>query len=174
MGDNANNAGNVPVRENNNTSFQVPRLTTMNYNTWTILMESVLDAQGLWETIKPVTGGAVDEKKNKIARAILYQALPEDILLQVARNRSVKDIWEALRVRFLGADRVQRARLASLRREFEQLRMNETDTIENFVGKLAGFVSRYTSLGSNLEDEVLVRKLLDSVSKEISSDCCFY
>ncbi|XP_076937360.1 uncharacterized protein LOC143604916 [Bidens hawaiensis] len=135
MADNANNAGNVPVRENNNTSFQVPKLTTTNYNTWTILMESVLDAQGLWETIKPVTGGAVDEKKNKIARAILYQALPEDILLQVARNRSAKDIWEALRVRFLGADRVQT-------------------------------FSKYTSLGSNLEDEVLVRKLLNSVPKK--------
>ncbi|XP_076954159.1 uncharacterized protein LOC143628444 [Bidens hawaiensis] len=159
MADNANNAGNVPVRENNNTSFQVPRLTTTNYNTWTILMESVLDAQGLWETIKPVTGGVVDEKKNKIARAILYQALPEDILLQVARKRSAKDIWEALRVRFLGDDRVQRAHLASLKIEFEQLRMKETDTIEEFAGKLAGFVSRYTSLGSNLEDEVLVRKL---------------
>ncbi|XP_076951816.1 uncharacterized protein LOC143625352 [Bidens hawaiensis] len=44
--------------------------------------------------------------------------------------------------------------------------MKETDTIEEFVGKLAGFVSRYTSLGSNLEDEVLVRKLLDSVPKK--------
>lgn len=166
MGDNPNNAGIGPVRENHNTSFQVPRLTTTNYNTWTILMESVLDAQGLWETIDPVTGGAVNEKNNKIARAILFQALPEDILHQVARNRSAKDIWEALRVRFLGADRVQKARLASLRREFEQLRMNETDTIEDFAGKLGGFVSRFTSLGSSLEDEVLVRKLLHSVPKK--------
>ncbi|XP_076883946.1 uncharacterized protein LOC143532929 [Bidens hawaiensis] len=119
MADNANNAGNVSVRENNNTSFQ------------------------------PVIGGAVDEKKNKIAIAILYQALPEDILLQVARNRSAKDIWEALHVRFLGADMVQRARLASLRREFEQLRMKETYRLKSL-----------------LENEVLVRKLLDSVPKK--------
>ncbi|XP_076947442.1 uncharacterized protein LOC143619383 [Bidens hawaiensis] len=136
MANNPNNAGNGLVQENNTASFQVPRLRITNYNTWTILMESVLDAQGLWETIKPVTDGAIDEKKNKIARAILYQALSEDILLQVARNRSAKDIWEALRVRFLGADRVQRARLSSLRREFEQLRMKETNMIEEFAGKL--------------------------------------
>ncbi|XP_021995331.1 uncharacterized protein LOC110892478 [Helianthus annuus] len=142
------NTGIVQVRENNNTSFQVPRLTSKNYNTWTILMESVLDAQGLWEVIDPVvTGDAVDEKKNKVARAVIFQALPEDILLQVAKNRSAKDIWEALRVRFLGADRVQKARLASLRREFEQLRI-------------------YSSLGSSLDDEALVRKLLDSVPKK--------
>ncbi|XP_076884054.1 uncharacterized protein LOC143533070 [Bidens hawaiensis] len=44
--------------------------------------------------------------------------------------------------------------------------MKETDTIEDFAGKLSGFVSRYTSLGSNLKDEVLVRKLLDSVPKK--------
>ncbi|XP_021995332.1 uncharacterized protein LOC110892479 [Helianthus annuus] len=129
-------------------------------------MESVLDAQGLWEVIDPVTGDVVDEKKNKVARAVIFQALPEDILLQVAKNRSAKDIWEALRVRFLGADRVQKARLASLRREFEQLRMKETDSIENFPGKISEFVSRYSSLGSSLDDEALVRKLLDSVPKK--------
>ncbi|XP_021995794.1 uncharacterized protein LOC110892973 [Helianthus annuus] len=149
------NTGIVQVLENNNTSFQVPRLTSKNYNTWTILMESVLDAQGLWEVIDPVIGDAVDEKKNKVARAVIFQALPEDILLQVAKNRSAKDIWEALRVRFLGADRVQKARLASLRREFEQLRMKETDSIENFAGKISGFVSRYSSLGSSLDDEAI-------------------
>ncbi|XP_021999366.1 uncharacterized protein LOC110896210 [Helianthus annuus] len=160
------NIGIVQVRENNNTSFQVPRLTSKNYNTWTILMESVLDAQGLWEVIDPVKGDAVDEKKNKVARAVIFQALPEDILLQVAKNQSAKDIWEALRVRFLGADRVQKARLATLRREFEQLRMKETDSIENFAGKISGFVSRYSSLGSSLDDEALVRKLLDSVPKK--------
>ncbi|KAF5808191.1 putative RNA-directed DNA polymerase [Helianthus annuus] len=157
------NTGIVQVQDNNNTSFQVPRLTSKNYNTWTILMESVLDAQGLWEVIDPVTGGAVDEKKNKVARAVLLQALPDDILLQVAKNRQTKDIWEALRVRFLGADRVQKARLATLKRELEQLRMKETDTIEEFAGKLSGFVSKFSNLGSSLEDEVIVRKLLDSV-----------
>ncbi|XP_076902740.1 uncharacterized protein LOC143578107 [Bidens hawaiensis] len=44
--------------------------------------------------------------------------------------------------------------------------MQETNTIEEFAGKLSGFVSRYTSLGSTLEDEVLVQKLLDSVPKK--------
>ncbi|XP_021985893.1 uncharacterized protein LOC110882115 [Helianthus annuus] len=153
----------VQVQDNSNTSFQVPRLTSKNYNTWTILMELVLDAQGLWEVIDPVTGDAVDEKKNKVARAVLLQALPDDILLQVAKNRQAKDIWEALRVRFLGADRVQKARLATLKRELEQLRMKETYMIEEFPGKLSGFVSKFSILGSSFEDEVIIRKLLDSV-----------
>ncbi|XP_021986970.1 uncharacterized protein LOC110883554 [Helianthus annuus] len=91
-------------------------------------MESALDAQGLWEVIDPVIGDAVDEKKNKVARAVIFQALSEDILLQVAKNRSAKDIWEALRI--------------------------------------SGFVSRYSSLGSSLDDEAIVRKLLDYVPKK--------
>ncbi|XP_022020336.1 uncharacterized protein LOC110920431 [Helianthus annuus] len=108
----------------------------------------------------------MDEKKNKVARAVIFQALPEYILLQVTKNRSAKDIWEALRVRFLGADRVQKARFATLMREFEQLRMKETDSIKNFAGKISGFVIRYSGLGLSLDDEAIVRKLLDSVPKK--------
>ncbi|KAJ9561724.1 hypothetical protein OSB04_006884 [Centaurea solstitialis] len=115
------------------------------------------------ESIAPPAEVAVDEKKNKSARAFIFQAVPEDILLQVSKKKTAKEIWEALKLRYLGADRVQKARLHTLNSDFEALRMKDGETIDVFAGKLSGMVSKYSSLGATLEDNILVRKLLDSV-----------
>ncbi|XP_076935074.1 uncharacterized protein LOC143601578 [Bidens hawaiensis] len=123
-------------------------------------MESTLDAQGLWEV---VSGEALDERKNNMARVIIFQALPENVLMQVARTRDAQEIWESLRVRFLGADRVQQARLRSLKRDFSQLKMGEKESVREIVGKVTEHALQFDSLGSPMEEHEHVKKLLDSV-----------
>lgn len=144
-------------------SLQFPMLTSSNYTTWAIKMEAILDAQGLWESIEPEAGVAVDEKKSKLARAFIFQSIPEVILMQVAKKKTAKEVWESLKTRYLGADRVQKARLHTLKSEFEALRMKDGESIDEYAGKLSGMISKYNSLGATLEDEVLVRKLFDTV-----------
>ncbi|KAJ9541475.1 hypothetical protein OSB04_027981 [Centaurea solstitialis] len=162
----AGNAGALTVREQGNVPLQCPKLTETNYTSWSILVETVLRAYGLWESVDPVTGGTVDEKKNYTTKAIIFQTLPEDILLQVSKHKDAKDVWEAIRVRYLGADRVQKARMQTLRSELEMLRMKENETINEFSGKISGIVAKFKSLGSSLEEEVVVRKLLNSAPKK--------
>ncbi|KAD5803013.1 hypothetical protein E3N88_14373 [Mikania micrantha] len=164
----ANQGGCAIVHTSNQSNFplQCPKLTSTNYTSWSIMVESILQAYGLWEAIDRITGGAVDAKKNLHARAFVFQTLPEDVLLQLAKHKHAKDVWEALRVRYLGADRVQKARIKTLRSELEMLKMKESETIDEFSGKLSGIVTKIKSLGSNLEDEVVVRKLLNSVPKK--------
>ncbi|KAD5318321.1 hypothetical protein E3N88_18267 [Mikania micrantha] len=94
----------VPAREQNHVSLQCPKLTTTNYTPWAIMLETILKAQGIWDAIDPVTRATVDARKNYTTKAIIYQSLHEDILLQVARYEFAKDVWEAIRVRFLRAD----------------------------------------------------------------------
>ncbi|KAD4888694.1 hypothetical protein E3N88_20767 [Mikania micrantha] len=153
----------VPAKEQNHVSLQCPRLTTTNYTPWAIMVETILKAQGLWDAIDPVTGATVDARKNYTTKAIIFQYLPEDILLQVARYEYAEDVWEAIRVRFLGADRVQKARLQTLRNELERLKMKDNETIDEFAGKLSGMLMKFRNLGSTIEDEEIVRKLLNSV-----------
>lgn len=152
-----------PVREQSNVTLQCPKLTKTNYTAWSIMMETVLAAHGLREAIDPVRGGELEGKKKFMAKAMIYQSIPEDVLLQVAKYLEPKDVWEAIRVRYLGADRVQKARLQTLRSELETFQMKETESIDEFAGKLSGMQSKYKSLGSTLEDEVLVRKFLNSM-----------
>ncbi|GJZ62722.1 putative zinc finger, CCHC-type containing protein, partial [Tanacetum coccineum] len=86
-----------PVKENPVT-FQCPVLTSTNYTTWAIKMEAIMDVQGLWESIEPAAGVAVDEKKSKMARAFIFQAIPKDILMQVANKKTAREVWEWKRI----------------------------------------------------------------------------
>ncbi|KAJ0558736.1 putative RNA-directed DNA polymerase [Helianthus annuus] len=129
-------------------------------------MEAILDAQGLWDSIEPQTGVVPDEKKSKQARAFIFQAIPEEILMQVAKKKTAKEVWESLKTRFVGAERVQKARLHTLKSEFEALRMKDGETVDEYAGKLSGMISKYNSVGATLSDKDLVSKLLDTATEK--------
>ncbi|KAL4352257.1 hypothetical protein GQ457_06G019090 [Hibiscus cannabinus] len=151
----AKDTGGVPIL--------YPMLTPLNYTVWEIKTEAVLDAQGVWEAVEPAEGTQVDAKKDKKARAYIVQCIPEDILLQIAKNKTAKEIWESIKTRYLGSERVKKARVQTLKSEFDALRMTETDTIDEFTSKLSAMTSKFSTLGVALEDSSLVKKLLDSV-----------
>ncbi|XP_051115698.1 uncharacterized protein LOC127240890 [Andrographis paniculata] len=132
------------------------------YTTWAIKVEAIMEAQGVWEAIEPEEGAAVEGKKDKAARALLLQALSEDLLLQVAQKKMAKEVWDSLKTRFIGADRVKAARLQTLKSEFDGLRMSEGETLEEYAGKLSGMSAKYTSLGAT-NDAEMVKKLFDTV-----------
>lgn len=147
-------------------TYQVPALTPINYPVWAVKVKSIMDAHGIWETVDVrVLGEEVDPKKKKQALAFLFQAIPEEMVLQMASYTDPKQVWDGLKTRYLGVDRVRTARVATLKRELEGLRMKEDETIDNFVTKLSGLASKARSLGYEIEEGDLVKRLLDSMPK---------
>ena len=69
--------------------------------------------------VAPAENTVVDAGKSKTARAMLLGTLSEEVLLPVSTKPTAQEVWDSLKVRFVGADRVRAARLASLRGEFE-------------------------------------------------------
>ena len=108
-------------------SFQVPMLNATNYTVWAIRMKVILNVHQVWDVIDP---GADDPKKNNVAIAVIFQAIPEDLILQVGVMDKAKEIWDAIKTRNLGADRVREARLQTLITEFDNLKMKESATID--------------------------------------------
>ncbi|KAK8686368.1 hypothetical protein V6N13_125393 [Hibiscus sabdariffa] len=151
------------VKDNGGVPIFYLMLTPLNYTVWAIKTEAILDAQGVWEAVEPAEGAQVDAKKDKKARAYILQCIPEDIILQIAKKKTTKEIWESIKTRHLGSERVKKARVQTLRSEFDALRMKETETIDEFTGKLSAMTSKFSTLGVALEDSSLVKKLLDSV-----------
>jgi hypothetical protein len=144
-------------------SMTYPVLVPASYTAWAIKVEAILDAQGLWEAVAPADGAVVDERKNKTARAQLLQALPEDILMQVSTKPTAREVWDSLKTRFVGADRVKAARLATLKGEFDMLSMADGQELDDYAGKISGMAARYAGLGATLDDAAMVKKLLDTV-----------
>ncbi|XP_076904654.1 uncharacterized protein LOC143560174 [Bidens hawaiensis] len=110
-------------------------------------MAGILDDQDLWDVVQPEEGAVIDSKKNKT----------------ISQYKNARDIWMALKARYVGAERVQKARLLTLKSEFEKLKMAENKTIDEFAEKITSMVSKATSLGYVFEQDVLVKKLLDAV-----------
>ncbi|GJR59176.1 zinc finger, CCHC-type containing protein [Tanacetum coccineum] len=104
-----------------------------------------------------------DNKKDKTAITFLYQALPEEQLLQIKKHKTAKAIWDTLKTRHIGEERVQQARLQALKSDFEMLHMKEDETIDTFTRKLTTLVNKAASLGHTIEDQTIVRKLLNVV-----------
>nr|GEV65143.1 zinc finger, CCHC-type [Tanacetum cinerariifolium] len=110
-------------------------------------MQIILEANGLWEMIEPNEKTQADNKKDKTAIAFLYQALPEEKLLQITKHKNAKAIWDALKTRHIGEERVQQARLQTLKSDFEMLHMKEDETIDTFTTKLTTLVNKAANLG---------------------------
>ncbi|KAL8101289.1 hypothetical protein AgCh_033241 [Apium graveolens] len=101
-------------------------------------MKAFMEAHGICEAIEPVDPkAAVKERVDKVALAAIYQAIPKDVLLSVAEKKTAKGAWEAIKTMSIGADRVKRAKVQTLRAEFEIMSMKYEETIDEFSMKLS-------------------------------------
>lgn len=144
-------------------SIHCPMLNSTNYTVWTIKMTMALKVHRVWEAIEP---GTNDIDKNNMATALLFQSIPETLTLQIGALDTSKEVWEAIKTRYVGADRVREARLQTLMTEFDKLKMKDTETIDDFSGKLTELVSKSTALGESIAKSKLVKKFVSSVPKK--------
>ncbi|XP_076913040.1 uncharacterized protein LOC143571526 [Bidens hawaiensis] len=150
-------------RSGNPNAFQSPMLTSTNYTVWVIRMKVLLNVHKVWDTIDP---GATNDDKNNIAIALIYQSIPKATIMQVGNLDSTKEIWNAIKTRNLGADRVKEARLQTLMNEFDGMRMKKTETIDEFVAKLSCTASKAASIGEMIEETKMVKKFLSSLPRK--------
>ena len=150
-------------KESSRTSIKFPMLTTSNYTVWCMRMKIALKVSEVWETIEP---GIKDEKKNNMAIAFLFQSIPEALILQVGDLDTAKGVWDAIKSRNLGAERVREARLQTLMAKFDRLKMKDGDTIDTFVGKLSEISSKSAALGEVIEESKIVKKFLKSLPRK--------
>lgn len=147
----------------NSTNIQCPLLTDTNYTVWTMRMKAALKVHKAWEAIEP---GDNAGDKDDLARALLFQSIPETLILQVGNLETAKEIWEAIKTRHVGADRVKEARLQTLMAEFTRMKMKESDTVDSFAGKLSELSSKSAALGEIIDETKLVKKFLSSLPRK--------
>ncbi|XP_076921631.1 uncharacterized protein LOC143583119 [Bidens hawaiensis] len=149
-------------KENGPSSVHCPMLTAMNYTVWAMRMKVVLRVHKVWDTIN---SGVPDEDKNDMAMALLFQSIPETLIMQIGDQETVKAMWDSIKTRHLGAERVREARLQTLSVEFDNIKMNESNSIDNFAGKLSSIASKSASLGEVIDEARLVKKFLKSLPR---------
>ncbi|KAE8821642.1 retrotransposon protein [Hordeum vulgare] len=98
---------------------------------------------------------------NYIVWAIKVEAnLDADELCEVVV--SVEDVTTAVI-----AKKDKPARLATLRDEFDHMRMKDSDDLDAYVGRISGMATRYAGLRATLDSAVMVKKLLDNLLDQL-------
>ena len=152
----------TPSKEAGPSSIKLPMLNASNYTVWAMRIKIALKVHKVWETIDP---GNKHEEKNNMAIALLFQSIPEALVLQVGDLDTAKCVWDAIKARHVGAERVKEARLQTLMADFDRLKMKDSDTIDTFSGKLSEISSKSASLGEIIEEPKLVKKFLKSLPR---------
>lgn len=70
-------------------------------------MKILLKVHKVWEVVENESN---ETDKDDMATALLLQSIPETLILQVGDLDTAKKVWDAIKARHVGADRVRKAR----------------------------------------------------------------
>ncbi|XP_066316727.1 uncharacterized protein [Miscanthus floridulus] len=120
--------------------YAYPQLTGVNYMSWSIRVQAIMEDQGVWEVVEPseeADAAAEDQAaavaktaKDRKARAHLLQCLPDDLLMQVAKKKTGKE---------------------------------DDEGVDQYASKILAMSVKYGNLGGTLDDTAMVKKLFDTV-----------
>ncbi|XP_023754894.1 uncharacterized protein LOC111903348 [Lactuca sativa] len=160
---NVGGAASVNVKEVGSTTIVCPMLSSTNYTVWALRMKVVFKIHKAWTVIDPRT--EKNGKKDYLAMGLLYQAIPETLIMQIGDVESLKVLWDAIKAMYVGADRVKEARLQTLMVEFDRLNMSDSELIHDFTGRLSRLASKSVALGEVIDETKLVKKFLNSLPR---------
>ncbi|TXG57360.1 hypothetical protein EZV62_018673 [Acer yangbiense] len=165
-------------------ALQVPQFSGENYQIWVVKMKSYLKSFGLWEyvaedkqvpalranpTIAQIKQYEEEKMKKDKAVTCLHSALTDSIFTSIMDLETAKSIWDELKNRFEGSERVKSMKLLTLKREFENLKMKDSETVKDYSSKLPDLVNQMRLYGEVVEDYNVVEKMLISLPEKFEA-----
>lgn len=132
-------------------SSSLPLLAVFNgesYDFWLVKMKAFLMAHDLWDvieqgyeqpdaegnyTVAQVKQQKDQSMKNVKALSFLFTTVLEEIFPKIVATTTAKEAWDKLEEELKGSEKVRAVRLQALTREFENLRMKETEKAKNYT-----------------------------------------
>ncbi|KAI5326674.1 hypothetical protein L3X38_035748 [Prunus dulcis] len=151
-----------------------------NYEYWSVQMKTLFISQDLWDIVEDgyeeqeisKAGKETQEKqqtykenKKKDAKALflIQQGVSKNLFPRLLPATTSKQAWEILKIEFKGSEKVISIKLQSLWREFDNLLMKDTESIQVFFTKVSGIVNQIKCYGDTIPDKKIVEKTLRSL-----------
>ena len=106
---------------------------------------------------------------NSKALNAIFNAVSTNQMKVVANCEVARDAWEKLKTKNEGTTAVKKSRLRSLAREFENLTMDEDESIADFHARLCDISNESYALGETYSNDRLVRKVLGSLPRRFKA-----
>ena len=164
---------------NQNESLPIPTFAGDHYDQWCVKMKTIFKSQDLWEYVddgyEELEASTSDlnaqqlktlkEHRRKDAKALSYiqQGVSPDIFSRIMGANKAKEAWEILQKEFQGNLKVKNVTLQTLRRELENLRMSDGESIQDYYTKITKIVNEMKTFGEVISDDRIVEKVLVSL-----------
>ncbi|KAL0330178.1 UNVERIFIED_CONTAM: Retrovirus-related Pol polyprotein from transposon RE2 [Sesamum radiatum] len=161
--------------------ISVPIFSRQNYDYWAIKMKTYFQSQKLWEIVEErvtlpedsstsssAEKGKLENKKAKDSEALYYiqTAVADHIFPRISVATSAKEAWSILQKEYQGSAKVRIIKLQTLRRDFENMKMKDSETIDEYYTKVRELVNQLKSYGEDIPEKRVVEKLLISVTEK--------
>lgn len=77
-----------------------------------------LEAAGLWHAVEPDDGNIIEYQEDRLAMTAILRSVPSDMLGSLARKRTARSAWEAVKTVRMGVERVREASARQLLKRF--------------------------------------------------------
>ncbi|KAJ8771243.1 hypothetical protein K2173_026131 [Erythroxylum novogranatense] len=145
-----------------------------NYQAWATRMTAVEEDYDVPPLpTNPTVAQMKNHKERKIrkskAKACLFSAVSSTIFTRIMNLESTKEIWDYLKKEYQGSERTKNMQILNLIREFEMVKMKESESIKDYSDKLLGIINKVRLLGKDFSDERISKISSLEESKDLSS-----
>eukprot|EP00253_Pinus_taeda_P013639 PITA_13639 len=115
------------------------------------------------------TVGKTQYETNAKVTNKLVGSLSQLEFVKVMQLKPAKEIWDKIILRYEGHSQVKRAKLQTLRIQYETLKMHNDESIPSYFLGIDEIVNFMKNLGEEIKEVTLVEKVLRSLSAKIES-----
>jgi hypothetical protein len=129
-----------------------------DYPTWRLKMKARLTVEELDAWIERTRAEGDDGKKTDAkALALIVLHVADNLLLELEECKTTKAAWEKLETKFRGKSN---NRAFSLRQELYKLRLEPSESMAGYVGRVRGLSQELAAIGHAVRDEELTWHVL--------------
>ena len=145
-------------------------------------MEYLLRAKGLWSVVEigfsgqeegtmltEAQKGHLDDArlKDHQVKHYLFQAIYRTVFEQILDRRTAKIVWDSMKRKFCGNQKVKKSLLNALRREFEILEMKNDKSIKDYFARVMITSNKMRSSGEDMPDKKIVEKIMRTLTEKL-------
>ena len=101
---------------------------------------------------------------NKVLNA-LFSAATNEEFKKISSTETAKEVWTILQTTYEGTKAVKDSKLQRLTTSFEEIKIEENESFDEFYAKLRDIVNSTFNLRETIPEPKIVRKMLRSLPK---------
>jgi hypothetical protein len=147
-----------PIFDGSNFVYWKIRTTTYLQSLGTDVWEIVEGGYTFPSAIPTDTAGKKQYETNAKAVNTLLGSLSQSEFVKVMQLKSAKEIWDKIILSYEGDSQVKRAKLQTLRIQYETLKMHNDESIASYFLRIDEIVNCMKNLGEEIKEVTLVER----------------